>query len=140
MSIYRQTSTHQIAGWLKTFSNGICAFFDERTKDYKNKIVFDVKNYINEHISEKLSLNQIAAQFGISTSYLSQLFGRYSNLSFNEYINYGKIQEAKRLLQEEHLKIYEVAEIMSFGSEFYFSKVFKKVEGISPSEYINSIK
>ncbi len=140
MSIYRQTNTHQIVGWLKNFSNGICTFFDERTKDYKNKIVFDVKNYINEHISEKLSLNLIAAQFGISTSYLSQLFSRYSNLSFNEYINYNKIQEAKRLLQEERLKIYEVAEIMSFGSEFYFSKVFKKVEGISPSEYVNSIK
>ena len=82
----------------------------------------------------------MAAQFSISTSYLSQLFGRYSNLGFNEYINYSKIQEAKRLLQEEHLKIYEVADQMSFGSEFYFSKVFKKVEGISPSEYINTIK
>lgn len=140
MSIYRQQNTSQVAGWLKTFSQGICTFFDEKTKDYKNKIVFDVKKYINEHVSEKLSLNQIAAQFGISTSYLSQLFSKYSTLGFNEYINYCKIQEAKRLLQEEHLKIYEVAEIMSFGSEFYFSKVFKKVEGISPSEYINSIK
>lgn len=140
MSIYRQQSTSQIVAWLKTFSDGICTFFDERTKDYKNKIVFDVKNYIHDHISEKITLNQVAAQFSISTSYLSQLFGRYSNLGFNEYINYSKIQEAKRLLQEEHLKIYEVADQMSFGSEFYFSKVFKKVEGISPSEYINTIK
>ena len=139
MSIYRQQNTSQIVTWLKTFSNGICEFFDERTKDYKNRIVFDVKNYINEHISEKLTLNQLAAQFGISTSYLSQLFGRYSNLGFIEYVNYSKVQEAKRLLKEEHLKIYEVADIMSFGSEFYFSKVFKKVEGISPSEYINNI-
>jgi len=139
MSIYRQQNTNQIVAWLKTFSNGICEFFDERTKDYKNRIVFDVKNYINEHISEKLTLNQLAAQFGISTSYLSQLFGRYSNLGFIEYVNYSKVQEAKRLLKEEHLKIYEVADIMSFGSEFYFSKVFKKIEGISPSEYINNI-
>lgn len=140
MSIYRQQNTSQIVTWLNTFSNGICDFFDVRTKDYKNRIVFDVKNYIKDHVSEKLTLNQVAAQFGISTSYLSQLFGRYSNLGFNEYINYVKVQEAKRLLVEEHLKIYEVADIMSFGSEFYFSKVFKKIEGISPSEYVNSIK
>lgn len=139
MSIYRQQNTNQIVLWLKTFSGGICEFFDERNKDYKNRIVFDVKNYINEHLSEKLTLNQLAAQFGISTSYLSLLFGRYSNLGFIEYVNYSKVQEAKRLLKEEHLKIYEVADIMSFGSEFYFSKVFKKIEGISPSEYINSI-
>lgn len=139
MSIYRQQNTSQIVTWLKTFSTGICEFFDERNKDYKNRIVFDVKNYINEHLSEKLTLNQLAAQFGISTSYLSLLFGRYSNLGFIDYVNYSKIQEAKRLLKEEHLKIYEVAEIMSFGSEFYFSKVFKKIEGISPSEYINNI-
>lgn len=139
MSIYRQQNTNQIVTWLKTFSDGICEFFDDRNKDYKNRIVFDVKKYINEHLSEKLTLNQLAAQFGISTSYLSQLFGKYSNLGFIEYVNYSKVQEAKRLLKEERLKIYEVADIMSFGSEFYFSKVFKKIEGISPSEYINNI-
>ena len=138
MSLYRQSNVLQIAEWLQTFSDGLCEFFDERTRDYKNKIVVDVKNYINEHVTEKISLNQIAAQFGISTSYLSQLFGRYSNLGFNEYINYTKIQEAKRLLREEHLKVYEVADALSFGSEFYFSKVFKKVEGLSPTDYINS--
>ncbi len=138
LSLYRQSNVLQITGWLRTLSQGLCAYFDERTRDYKNKIVVDVKNYINEHVCEKLPLNQIAAQFGISTSYLSQLFGRYSSLGFNEYINYTKVQEAKRLLREEHLKVYEVANRLSFGSEFYFSKVFKKVEGLSPTEYLNS--
>ena len=50
----------------------------------------------------------------------------------------NKINESKKLLNEEKFKIYEVAEMLGFESAFYFSKVFKKVEGISPTEYLNS--
>ena len=97
----------------------------------------NVKKYINEHVTERLSLNEVAAVFGISPNYLSQLFGRYNELGFSEYINTCKIHEAKRLLDEGNLKVYEVADMMGFESSFYFSKVFKKVEAISPSAYVN---
>lgn len=138
LSLYKQTSVDQVVNWLKQLSQALSELFEERRKDYKNHIVTDVKNYIQEHINEKLSLNEVAAQFAISSSYLSQLFGRYNDSGFSEYINTMKIQEAKHLLRDKHLKVYEVADILSFGSEFYFSKVFKKIEGISPTEYINN--
>lgn len=96
------------------------------------------KKYIGEHISERLSLNEVAAVFGISPNYLSQLFGKYNDVGFSEYINISKINEAKRLLDEGTLKIYEVAEMLGFESSFYFSKVFKKVEGVSPTDYLNN--
>lgn len=85
-----------------------------------------------------MSLNEVAAVFGISPNYLSQLFGKYNETGFSEYINICKINESKKLLNEEKFKIYEVAEMLGFESAFYFSKVFKKVEGISPTEYLNS--
>ena len=47
-------------------------------------------------------------------------------------------QKAKRLLEEENMKVYEAAEALGFESAFYFSKVFKRVEGVSPTEYINN--
>lgn len=137
MSLYHQTSTVTIISWLEHLIDMICKFFDESKKDYKNRIVSDVKNYITEHVREKLTLNEVAAQFGISPSYLSQLFSRYNEAGFSEYINICKINAAKVMLREENSKVYEVADALSFGSEFYFSKVFKKVEGISPTEYIN---
>ena len=56
---------------------------------------------------------------------------------FSEYINICKITEAKRLLEEENMKVYEAAEALGFESAFYFSKVFKRVEGVSPTEYVN---
>lgn len=136
-SIYQQTSVEQIVSWLGFFKQQLCLLFENHHKDYKNHIVTSVKKYIGEHVNERLSLNEVAAVFGISPNYLSQLFGRYNDMGFSEYINSCKIQEAKRLLDEDTLKVYEVAEKLGFESSFYFSKVFKRVEGVSPTDYIN---
>lgn len=136
-SIYQQTGVEQIVSWLGFFKQQLCRLFENHHKDYKNHIVTSVKKYILEHVNERLSLNEVAAVFGISPNYLSQLFGRYNDMGFSEYISSCKIQEAKRLLDEGTLKVYEVAERLGFESSFYFSKVFKKVEGISPTDYIN---
>ena len=136
-SIYKQTNVDQIVNWLKYFSRQMCQLFEHHRRDYKNHIVTNVKKYIGEHIREHLSLNEVAAVFGISPNYLSQLFGKYNETGFSEYINSCKIKESKKLLEEGTLKVYEVADMLGFESAFYFSKVFKKVEGISPTEYLN---
>jgi two-component system response regulator YesN len=113
------------------------AVFDERRNDHKNRIVSNVKKYISEHIHEKLPLEKVAAAFGISPNYLSQLFGKYSDLGFSEYVNACKIRESKELLATDNYKVYEVADMLGFESSFYFSKVFKRIEGIAPTEYLN---
>ena len=136
-SIYKQTTVEQVVNWLGYFERQMCQLFENHHKDYKNHIVTNVKKYIGSHVSEKLTLNEVAAVFGISPNYLSQLFGKYNDVGFSEYINICKINEAKRLLDEETLKVYEVAEMLGFESSFYFSKVFKKVEGVSPTDYVN---
>ena len=137
-SIYKQSSVEQVINWLTYFKDRLCIFFDERRKDYKNHTVISVKKYIGQNVKEHLSLNEVAAVFGISPNYLSQLFKKYNDTGFNEYVTICKINEAKKLLEESNLKIYEIADMLGFESAFYFSKVFKKVEGCSPSEYINS--
>lgn len=136
-SIYKQTTTEQVVNWLRILEEELCRLFENHHKDYKNHIVINVKKYINSHVSERLSLNEVAAVFGISPNYLSQLFGKYNDLGFSEYINTCKINEAKRLLDEGSMKVYEVADRLGFESSFYFSKVFKKLEGVSPSDYAN---
>lgn len=139
-SVYKQTNVEQIVNWLRYFSSKLSLLFEERKKDYKNHIVANVKKYINEHLTKRLTLNEVAAVFCISPNYLSRLFGRYSEVGFSEYINICKINESKRLLNEGKLKVYEVADMLGFESAFYFSKVFKKVEGVSPTEYVNGIR
>lgn len=137
-SLYRQTNVEQIVGWLANFGERLSAYFEEKRKDYKNHIVIHVKKYISSHVRERLSLNEVAAIFGISPNYLSQLFGKYNDTGFNEYVNSCKIGESKKLLAEGNYKVYEIAETLGFESAFYFSKVFKKIEGVSPTEYQNA--
>lgn len=137
-SIYKQSSVEQVINWLTYFKEQLCIIFQERRKDYKNHIVVSVKKYIGQNVKEHLSLNEVAAVFGISPNYLSQLFKKYNDTGFNEYVTYCKINEAKKLLEDSSLKVYEIAEMLGFESAFYFSKVFKKVEGCSPTEYVNS--
>ncbi len=136
-SIYRQHTTEQIADWLNVFCGKLSGYFQERKNTHTNHTVNRVKRYINEHLSEKLTLNDVASRFNITPNYLSQLFKRYNNLGFNEYVTITKIEEAKKLMAEGNMKIYEISDSLGFESSFYFSKVFKKLEGISPKDYMN---
>lgn len=136
-SLYELTSVEQIIEWLALFRDGLCKRFASHHKDYKNHIVANVKKYINEHIDEKLTLNKVAEMFNISSNYLSILFSKYNDIGFNDYINQRKIEAAKEMLLSSNLKIYEISNILGFESSFYFSRVFKKLTGMSPRDYMN---
>lgn len=134
--LYQMNSTEQIIGWMQTLCEGLCDFFSSEKDNYKNHVVTNVKAYINRNLDQKLSLNEVAAAFDISPAYLSKLFGKYSELGFVNYVNYAKINAAKEMLRESNDKVYEIAAKLGFESAFYFSKVFKKIEGCSPREYM----
>ncbi len=138
-SLYELTSVEQIMDWLRIFRDGLCESFASHNKDYKNHIVINVKKYINEHIDEKLTLNRVAEVFNISPNYLSVLFSKCNDIGFTDYINQSKIEEAKNMMKNSNLKIYEISNILGFESAFYFSRVFKKITGMSPRDYMNQI-
>ncbi len=135
-SIYRMNNVEQVLEWLGVLRDGLCQVLKTRRKTYKDHVVTNVQKYINSHIEDRLSLNEVAAVFGLSPNYLSSLFKKTCNIGFSEYITQKKVARAKALLLEQDMKIYEVADQLGFESAFYFSKVFKKVEGISPREYV----
>ena len=135
LEIYKMNSMNQVVDWLNNFTVALCNYFDSRKKEVRKPIVQRAKAYIKEHITEHLSLSEVAAALCISPNYLSQLFKKYNEIGFNDYVTKCKIEEAKRYLREGDLCIYEIAEKLGFESSFYFSKVFKKVEGVSPSDY-----
>jgi len=139
-SLYRLTSVEQVLGWLEFFQTQLCACLEERKKNYKNPIVSNVQKYITEHIEERLTLNDVASYFGVSPNYLSQLFKKYSESGFSEYISQQKIARAKELMTDGTLKIYEIAQRLGFENAYYFSKVFKKVCGMSPRDYLQQLQ
>ena len=119
------------------------AFYHEKPNtplDHRAQVVAQVQQYIRAHLAEKLTLNDVAAVFNFSPNYLSQLFAQNSERGFVEYVTTARIAAAKELMAATALKIYEVSSRVGFDSAFYFSKVFKKLEGASPREYIQRMK
>lgn len=108
--------------------------------DHRTRVVAQVQEYIRQNLDKKLTLNEVAAVFNFSPNYLSQLFAQNSDSGFVEFVTSTRISAAKALMAGTDLKIYEISERIGFESAFYFSKVFKKQEGISPREYMQRIK
>ena len=138
-SLYRQNSAAQCAAWMLRLDEGLCRTLQARRQSYKERVVASVKEYIRANLDKRLTLNEVAAAFNFSPSYLSQLFARHSDHGFVETITEEKIAAAKRMLQQGDQKIYEIAESLGYESAFYFSKVFKKVTGLSPREYLQGL-
>lgn len=93
------------------------------------------REYIKEHYFENLTLNLVADKVGITPGYLSTLFSKNEQCGFIDYLNQVRIEMACMYLKQNYLKIYEIAYKVGYHDEKYFTKVFRKLMGASPSEY-----
>lgn len=139
-AFYHFASSEQIFEWMNTLHLGLLTFFNTKKKDHKNNTVYEIQKYLQSNLHKKLSLNEVANTFGLSPNYLSSIFKKTCECTFTEYMNQCKVNEAKRLLETSSMKIYEISHQLGFDDAFYFSKVFKKIEGCSPKEYIQNSK
>ena len=119
---------------------GIDDTLAEKRITYKDRIIDSVKEYIRINITRRLTLNEVSDVFGFTPNYLSQMFAKSGDIGFVEYVTAQKVAAAEKLLEADaNIRIYELAERLGFESAFYFSTVFKKVKGCSPSEYREKI-
>jgi len=94
-----------------------------------------VKQYIDEHFAEDLTLDKLAAISGYSKSYLCQVFREDVGVTVNNYINDVRISHAMQLLVVTEKSVAEVGEKCGYNSVFYFVKTFKKIVGIPPGSF-----
>lgn len=100
-----------------------------------SKAVRSCCDYISTHLSEKLSIDFLAARAGYTEYYFSRKFKQEMNMSINDYIKQEKIRKAQLLLSTTTMSIQDISNELSFNSRSYFSDVFLKVTGESPGEY-----
>ena len=89
---------------------------------------------------EDLSVTDIATHFNMSTSYFAHFFKQYAQKSVIEYINEIRITHAKNFLEKEETPISEIALRVGFSDVNYFSRKFKAITGMTPTEYKKSLK
>ncbi|OXM87328.1 response regulator [Paenibacillus rigui] len=98
-------------------------------------LVITIKQYLDEHYNEHITLTSLAKEFKISPSYLSLLFREQTSLNFIDYLTKIRIDKAKELLRTSDLRNYEIAERIGYRDAHYFSAAFKKAVGTNPTEY-----
>jgi two-component system response regulator YesN len=97
--------------------------------------IYKVKSYVDEHFHESINLKSIAAHFYMNTAYLGQLFRKSYGIYFNDYLLRLRIDEAKKLLRQSDMRVYEIAERVGFNKADYFVTQFEKLESMTPTEY-----
>ena len=97
--------------------------------------ITEAKNYIQEHYREPLKLEEVSRVIGFNATYFSTIFKKETGKSFLDYLTEVRMNKAKQLLCRGDLSVNDVAEEVGYQDLKYFSKLFKKATGISPSEY-----
>jgi len=97
-----------------------------------------IKHYIETNFHKNISLKSLASEFYLNPVYLGQLFKKHYGKYFNEYVLELRIMEAKKLLRQTDLRVYEIAERVGFKNADYFVTQFEKLEHMTPTEYRTS--
>ncbi len=96
--------------------------------------------YIEDNIDTVFTLEHLSQHAMVSPSYLGRLFKRFAGMSVIQYCNRRKIERAKQFIREDRLNVTQIAEALGFSSIHYFSRTFRLLEGMSPSQYGRSVK
>ena len=108
---------------------------EEELKAQEERTITGITRYMQSHLAEEVSLSVLAEEFHLNAQYISQLFKNEIGVGFLAYLTNIRMEKAKKLLLSTSLSVTEVAEQSGYGDYRVFTKVFKKSEGVTPSQY-----
>ena len=121
--------------WIKNIITALYEAVNENPKNKYDKIINDIKLYINENYATIRNLEQITSTFLISTSYAKQIFKQHTGQSIFEYLTITRINAAKQFLKDPYIKVYEVCEKVGYKKPSHFTALFKKYTGQTPQQF-----
>lgn len=134
---YKTTNIEEICVWmvqaLEKFTQFVFTFEDANVQN--QNIIRKALLYIHEHYQKEITLEEVSDHVRLSETYFSRLFSKETKRNFTEYINLIRIEESKKLLLDLSYSLCDIAILTGFSDQSYFSKVFKKQEGLSPGMY-----
>ncbi|MFD2706070.1 response regulator [Salibacterium lacus] len=132
----RQQSWEGTAAELEEMVVKICHHqkWDENLKH--RQLVEQMTAFVQERLHENITLHDLSNELFISRNYLGRIFKKVAGESFKDYLTRVRMEKASNMIQEGHYLIYEIAEKVGYGNPAYFSSLFKKYTGYTPSELI----
>lgn len=101
----------------------------------KKKDLLEIKEFLDEHYKDKISLEELSEHFYVNKYYLTRIFKEQFGMTITAYLTQIRITHAKQMLRFTNCSIEDIGEECGLGALYYFSRIFKKVEGVSPREY-----
>lgn len=136
----RRIASIKLEELLIRLSRNFCDSFTDNKKPKSFLVIRNIQAYIHENYFKPIESSDIEALFEMNYDYLNRNFKLTTGYTIRNYVNLQKISHAKYLLENENCKIGEIGYIVGINDPYYFSKVFKKHTGYSPSEYMKYIK
>ncbi|WMT42760.1 response regulator [Paenibacillus sp. D2_2] len=136
--IFRFTHVDEARAWFTELCLKLKQMISSRRQTSYHQLVQQAKDYIMDKYSEQdISINKVCAHLHISTGYFSNIFKKETKLTFVNYLQNIRMEEAKNLLATTDMKSFEIAERVGFSDPNYFSFCFRKKYGLSPKDYRN---
>ena len=128
-------SVEELSAWLSKimirFTDCVFSFSDIKHVD----VIYKAIDYMRRNYMRKITLEEVAAHVYLSPSYFSKIFKDETKCNFNTYLNKIRIESSKNLLLNDKINLVDISNMVGFEDQSYYSKVFKKLLGITPGKY-----
>lgn len=135
LEIYKIFKKEEFKEWIYDFTKRLFFIIADKNSDNYRLVIRKAIEYIDAHYSEDISAQKIAQVVFLNPNYFSHLFKKIKKESFTDYLNKVRIEQAKQLLRDNLYKVYEVSDMVGYSDYKYFSSIFKKLVGVTPTEY-----
>lgn len=133
--LFRLETMADLRCFVASYLEEICQWVLEKRTGRSGNVIESIRTYINAHYAENLTIADIAGSVYLSQTYVSLLFKQETGETIYEYLMKVRISKAKELLRDPRTKFYEVCQAVGYTDPSYFSKLFKKMTGLTPSAY-----
>ena len=133
-------SVEEVEALIPIMIRHYCLLVQQHSLVRYSGMIRDCLNYIDFHYMEPLSLDNLATRFSVNKNYLSSRFHKEVEITVTDYINQIRILRATNLLRQTSLSVQQIAEQCGFADGNYFTRIFKKIQGMTPNEYRKSLQ